>query len=214
MDARTFAKFITLAAVALAVPGVAASQTGYGTSSISFSPSSGSITAGGSMAASYTVGLASGGTWGTNMVLQDSAALSSNGINVTLSNPSGDPPFSGTITITASNSAPSGTYVIEFAATGDDPSASPAAFQLGVTAPNMTSANMTAANSTAAGNRTANSTAQQTAAATSSVPPQTTQGTIQYGSSGSAAGGGTALYLSILAVIALFAVIAAAFRFA
>ncbi len=81
-----------------------------------------SIPIGGSATVNYTVNLASGNTWGTNLVVANYGALSQDKITASASNPMGDPPFSGTLTILTSPSAAAGSYQIILTATGDDPS--------------------------------------------------------------------------------------------
>ena len=99
-----------------------ASANGYGTSSISLSQSATTIAPGGSQNINYTVNLASGNTWGTTLQVVDNSQLASKGIMVSISNPSGDPPYSGYLTISPSSSTAPGTYSIVLQATGDDPS--------------------------------------------------------------------------------------------
>jgi len=106
---------------------------GLGTSSISMASSSGAVGQGSSTTVSYTVNLASGNTWGTTLSVVNASALKSDGISVSLSNTYADPPYSGTMSISTSSSAKAGIYYITLAATGDDPSSSPANFVLNVT---------------------------------------------------------------------------------
>ena len=106
----------------LIMAGTAIAQYGYGTSSISLNPNGASTAAGSSVQTSYTVNLASGNTWGTTLGIANQGSLSSQGITVSLSDSSGDPPFSGTATIAVSPSAKPGTYEVTFQASGDDPS--------------------------------------------------------------------------------------------
>lgn len=109
-----------------------AGSYGYGTSSISLQTSNATVVSGGSVNTTYRVSLASGSTWGTTVSVTDSAALSSHGITATLSDPTGDPPFSGTLSISTSPTTALGTYNISLAATGDDPSTNPVTFTLTV----------------------------------------------------------------------------------
>ncbi len=188
-----------------------AAQYGYGTSSISLNPSAGSVAAGSSASTAYTVSLATGNTWGTTLSVQDSAALSSDGITVSISNPSGEPPFSGTATISTSASTAAGSYNVTFVATEDDPSSSPSTYTLRVTSQASTST------ATTTGSSTSQSSSAPTSYSTSGYTTSTRSS--GYGSGGNASGYGSALtspaaILSILAIIALFVVIYLAFKFA
>ena len=98
--------------------------TGIGTSKISFSNNQLNITQGSSASVNYTVALVSGSKWGTSINLLNQTALLQKGINVVMSNPSGDPTFSGVLTIATAPATPSGKYVLSFQAIGDDPSVS------------------------------------------------------------------------------------------
>ena len=133
MNIKTrFAPIFLGSLFALAVlSGAVHAQTGYGTSSIQMSPSGGVVTQGHPMSFNYTVNLASGGTWGTNLQVSNQAQLSAAGITVALTAASGDPPFSGRATITTSGSTTPGPYNVTLVATGDDPS-SPATFALNI----------------------------------------------------------------------------------
>ncbi len=127
---------VVFVALLFLVPAVSA--FGYGTSSISFTQSSGQLAAGGSMSVGYNVSLATGSTWGTTINIVNKAQLASHGITVTLSNPGGtqsNPPFNGTMTISVSSSTPNGQYNIILNATGDDPSTTNAAFALAIAVP-------------------------------------------------------------------------------
>ncbi|MDE1855227.1 MAG: hypothetical protein KGH57_02835 [Candidatus Micrarchaeota archaeon] len=135
-----------------------ASAYGYGTSSISLASGSARLTSGNGTSVSYTVNLASGSTWGTTLNVVNAQQLDSQGIAVTLSPSSGDPTFSGTMSIKVGAAAQAGTYTIVLQATGDDPSTSNATFALTVLAPATTSAQTTTTNATQ--NKT--SSAQQT----------------------------------------------------
>ncbi|MEM3841210.1 MAG: hypothetical protein QXN59_00740 [Candidatus Micrarchaeaceae archaeon] len=81
-----------------------------------------SVTAGGSATIYYTVKLSSGTTWGTSISASNAAALSADGISLSFNNSYGNPTYSGTMTISTSSSTAPGTYSIDLAATGDDPS--------------------------------------------------------------------------------------------
>ena len=153
--------------------------------------------------------LASGGTWGTTLRVQNQASLSSEGISVGISSPSGDPPYGGTAMISTSGSTLPGTYNVTFVATGDDPSVSPSTFVLSVTAVHQTT-------TISAGNLTnPNRTTNSTTILSSTVQPTTTTAystTIQYAANQQQ--GSLPLYVSILAVVVTAVVIAAAFKFA
>ncbi len=98
--------------------------SGYGTSKITLSKSSLSISPGSSASVSYNVTIQSGNTWGTILHVVNQAQLTSQGINVTLSNAGGaatDPPFSGTMTVSLMPSVKPGNYSITLNATMDDP---------------------------------------------------------------------------------------------
>ena len=123
---------------------VSAQYGGYGTSSIAISPGSASVPAGQSTNASYTVSLASGSTWGTNVNVVDASSLSSHGITVTLSKTYAEPTFTGTMTVKVGSTTAPGTYNVTLNATGDDPSASPATFALTVTPTHSISTTTTA----------------------------------------------------------------------
>ncbi|MDE1873817.1 MAG: hypothetical protein KGI04_01715 [Candidatus Micrarchaeota archaeon] len=149
---------------------------GYGTSSISLGSYSRSMMNGNSTSVSYTVNLASGSTWGTTLSVVNNNQLASHGIMVSLSNPSGDPPYSGTMSISASSTTPAGTYNVTLAATGDDPSTSNSNFVLTVLAPTTT------AQTTTVGSANQTTTAQQTTSvASTSIQPSST---IAYNSTG------------------------------
>lgn len=140
--ARASIFLILLLGAFLAMPLVSA--YGYGTSSISLSKSSVNVLPGSSATINYTVNLATGNTWGTNLAVNDQTLLSNKSITISLSDSSGDPPFSGKMTVTVSPSTASGTYGIVLSATGDDPSTSNATLMLNVSGPHI-SGNGTAA---------------------------------------------------------------------
>ncbi|MGP6207969.1 hypothetical protein ACNF42_08090 [Cuniculiplasma sp. SKW3] len=105
------------------------SGSSIGSSTISLSSSSITVQQGSSQSVSYTVTLTSGTTWGTEIT-----ASSPTGISVSLSNPSGDPTFSGTADISVASSVSPGTYTVTFKATGDDPSTNSPSLSVQVTA--------------------------------------------------------------------------------
>jgi hypothetical protein len=105
----------------------------YGTSSISLSQSAYSVAQGKSVGVPYSVTLASGTKWGTNIVVTNASALSSSGITASDSAGMADPPYSGTLTISASSTTPVGTYHVVIQAMGDDPSSQTLTITLTVT---------------------------------------------------------------------------------
>ena len=127
---------ITLLISGIMVPLIMAAN-GYGTSSITLSKYSINLTAGGSADVNYTVNLASGNTWGTNLVVANQNQLANQGITVSTSNPSGDPPFSGHLTVHVGTTQV-GTYQLVLAATGDDPSISNTTLTIIVSNPGAT----------------------------------------------------------------------------
>ncbi|MDE1825595.1 MAG: hypothetical protein KGH61_04410 [Candidatus Micrarchaeota archaeon] len=111
---------------------------GYGTSSISFAQGSLNLMAGASGSVGYTVNLASGSTWGTDFVIADQSQLASEGIMVRASAASGDPPYSGTLSVSLGSGVSAGKYSIVAMATGDDPSSGNATLTLNVAAAQTT----------------------------------------------------------------------------
>lgn len=161
---------IILSAIAILIPAASAAY-GYGTSTISTTPSSVSIMAAHSANVNYTVNLASGNTWGTTLSVVNNNQLSAQGITTSISNPSGNPPFSGMLTLTTSQATSPGTYQVVLAATGDDPSTSNATVVLTVPAPATTS-------TVPAGG--SGSTAPTTTVPTTSVPATVATTSINY----------------------------------
>ncbi len=127
-----FRNIIATIAILCAFASISFAANGYGTSTISLSHSSIAISAGSSASVNYSVELATGNTWGTNLVVVNQNQLASQGISVSLSDPSGDPPFSGSLSVHAAASASAGTYSVVLAATGDDPSSSNATLTVSV----------------------------------------------------------------------------------
>jgi hypothetical protein len=160
-----------------------ASAYGYGTSSISLGSYSASITSGASTSTSYTVNLASGSTWGTTLSVVNNNQLASQGVMVSLSNPSGDPPYSGTMTIQTSSTTAAGSYTITLTATGDDPSTSDANFALTVSSAQQTTAATTAPTTAGQNQTTIPTTVPQTTLPSTTVPSYTTISQNYYGSS-------------------------------
>ena len=114
--------------------------TVIGSSSIHLGYANAALAAGKSISVPYAVTLASGSTWGTTLAVSNTSYLSSHGISASLSDTYGDPTYTGSMSITLSNSVPAGTYNITLSATGDDPSQSNAVFTLTVlSAPSNTS---------------------------------------------------------------------------
>jgi hypothetical protein len=126
----------------------------YGTSSVSLNSSSASVAAGGSITDSYSVALASGTKWGTNVVISNSTALSSAGISVTDSAGMQDPPYMGTLTISVLSSTKPGTYYIPIGTTGDDPSSQNAMLTLTVTAQSATTVSSSSTTTTTSSTNT------------------------------------------------------------
>ena len=182
-------------------------QYGYGTSIISVSPNPVSVAVGAAAIVNYTVNLASGSTWGTNLVVVNQTQLAAQGITLGVSNPSGDPPFSGQLMIITTSSVAPRSYGLVLRATGDDPSASDVILMVNVASPATTSvaptttaaATTTAVNATNA-TTTAPVTTQQTSVPTT-VPATTTVAPVYYPPSNN-----LALYSSaLIAVIAIAA---------
>ena len=166
---------------------------GYGTSQVSLSQSSANISAGGNSSIGYIVQLTSGIKWGTTLSVLNSATLASEGISVSLSNPVGEPPFSGTMLVTLSQSVHPGSYSIVLQANGDDPS--PGATFLVNVAQTKPVVNSTAQ---AASNSTVKSTvAQTTAVPTSTVPYSTVVAASTYNGNGY----GTTAVIAIIIIL-------------
>ena len=80
--------FIALAAALLySIP--SAYAFGYGTSAVSITRTSISLNEGTSGTVGYDVSLATGNTWGTDLIIQNQSVLSSEGIYVTASKTAG-----------------------------------------------------------------------------------------------------------------------------
>ncbi|MHB8702191.1 MAG: hypothetical protein ACYC7D_14395 [Nitrososphaerales archaeon] len=124
------------------------SSGGIGTSTVSLQQSSGSVAQGASISVQYTVSLASGTKWGTNLTIVDNSNLTSHGITVTPSTGEMDPTYTGTLSIAASSTVAPGTYTINLAAKGDDPSTSNTVFVLTVTQASSVSSSSTASTTT------------------------------------------------------------------
>ena len=116
----TIFSFVLLSTVSFA--------SGIGTSKITFSSANLTIAPGAAGTASYTVSLVSGNVWGTSTNLVNSANLSKEGINVSLSKTYSDPNYTGVMTIRISGTTKPGRYAVLLNATGDDPSITNALF--------------------------------------------------------------------------------------
>lgn len=175
---------------------------GYGTSSITLSQSAITVQTGMGGDVQYTVNLASGSVWGTNINVVNQSQLAAKGLTTTLSNPSGDPPYSGTLTVDVASSATPGTYYIVLDATGDDPSTNNTTLTVTVTGP--ATATTSASTTTVIGsNTTAATTKPTTSTSASTSVVYTTTGTY-YSPSGGSPGSlsATTMYLAG-AVVAL-----------
>ena len=206
--AKLSAALLVIGAFLVALP--VASAYGYGTSSITLSQPVVNISAGGSASVGYTVNLASGSTWGTNLNVVNQAYLSSHGITASLSNAYAEPPFSGTLSIGVSQSTAYGTYSVILQASGDAPSASNATLTVNVPAPKTTKP--------ASSNTTQNSTkpASSVTVTTANAVAVTAATTAGAGSSGytskpgtipSSAQPGSGLLYGLIAVIVVIAAI-------
>ncbi len=186
---------------------------GLGTSTISLNTTSISITQGQSTKISYNVNLSTGSTWGTVVNVTDSQSLLSNGIIINLSTGMQDPPFSGTATISSNANTKVGTYTVLFAATGDDPTTNPVALTVKING--NVSTTILPANTSNKTNTTAVSTTNTTSTekTTNNVNPGGVVITAQNNSTGyinqnkNTYGTQMPEYISIFAVIILFAVI-------
>ncbi|MEM0200913.1 MAG: hypothetical protein QXD23_00730 [Candidatus Micrarchaeaceae archaeon] len=105
-------------------------QQGIGTSKIIINPTTASVKQGNSTSLNYTVSLVTGNVWGTMIGVNNQSLLASEGITVIFSNNNQDPNFSGVATIKTENTTKPRTYQIEFVATGDDPTTTPTNFVL------------------------------------------------------------------------------------
>ena len=183
------------AVLSLAIITTLTFAAGYGTSKIVLSSYSVTVVQGSANTVTYNVSLNSGGVWGSNINIANSSKLSSEGVSVLLSTGSGEPPFSGRATISASPSAALGTYTAAFNVTGDDPSVNTAVLNITILAPPHTNATSSA----------------QTTAPTSTIAPikSTSTANYSYGSgSGSAeeyAAIGIVAAIIVIAIIILFA---------
>ncbi len=113
---------LTAAIIAMMLITTAHAAGGYGTSTILLNSSSVTVALGGAATVGYTVNLSSGKTWGTNLVIDNQSALQQLGIDLSPSVNTGEPPFSGVLSIQLTQFAKPGTYKAMLSATGDDPS--------------------------------------------------------------------------------------------
>ena len=181
-----------------------ASAGGYGTSAISFTKASVSLAPGGSTTVGYNITIATGNTWGTTINIVNQAQLSAAGITVSLSNaggPDSDPPWSGTMTITAASGAASGSYSVILNATGDDPTTSDATLSLAVASSSSSSTTSTPASSTTA----VSSTTSPTTAPSTSSAPYISSGTGSSGSSSAYGSSGASMlaWETVIAVVVI-----------
>ena len=94
---------------------------GLGTSKVTLSQSSITVSRGSSSSLGFTITLVNGTKWGTSL----SESPSNSYITFSASPSYSDPTYSGTLTVSVAKNAPVGKYTFNVSATGDDPSASP-----------------------------------------------------------------------------------------
>jgi hypothetical protein len=213
INSRIYVVAAIVASLLFVMPAYA--QGGYGTSSISLNPSNASVSSGFATTTQYTVNLTTGGTWGTSISISNAGALAGQGINVSFSNASGNPPFSGTAQIVTSGATLPGVYQIDFVATGDDPSSNATVFTL--TIPRQATTSITSGYNSTGTNSTGKNTTGTNSTGRNTTSPPTYTTTVSYSSGTSPSNYGqssTALDVSILAVIVLFLVIILALKFA
>lgn len=143
----------------------------YGTSGISLTQDIAYLTASSGTSVNYTINLVGGNTGATTLILVNGSQLASNGITVSFSKPSDDPPFSGTMNIQTLPSTPAAMYTIVIAATGGDPSAANATFELSVAASPQTTAIQIQTVNVSSSNSTTTAQAQSTTVAATTVYP-------------------------------------------
>lgn len=189
-------------------------QQGIGTSQIIIKPITANINPGSNISINYSVQLVSGNIWGTTISVNNQSSLLSEGIGVTFSNNGQDPNFSGVATITTSDSTNPGNYTLQFIATGDDPTTTPTTFTLVVNGKTTTVNN---ANTTTTNTNQTNTT--KTTAPITTKTNSTTVNTVPYVNSNQnsssykvqdnypSTSNQYPMYISIIAVIILFAVI-------
>lgn len=86
--------------------------------------------------------LSSGSTWGTSIDVSPSVT----GISIIFNPSTGDPTFSGTLTISVGSNVKPGEYKFNVSATGDDPTTSPITIIVYVTSPEVTTTPKTQTN--------------------------------------------------------------------
>jgi hypothetical protein len=119
MNAKSMAMLVAFSIMLLSSVSFA---SGIGTSKITFSSSNMTVAPGGVGTVNYNVSLVNGTVWGTSVNIVNSANLSKEGINVSLSKTYADPSFSGIMTVKVSSTTAPGDYAVILSATGDDPS--------------------------------------------------------------------------------------------
>lgn len=139
---KTIAPLLAVLALVM-VSSMAFAGTGLGTSKITLAAPNMSLGIGSSGSVNYNVTLASGNYWGTSINLVNKANLSAEGLSVSFSKGYADPPFNGTMTVSASAATKPGRYAIILNATGDDPSVTNTLFTVYVK--NSTASNTTTA---------------------------------------------------------------------
>lgn len=116
---KTLASLLIFLGLLLSVPAVYAASS---MSNIVLSKYNLTLAPGTTGAVTYTVNLANGAAGGTSLNVADSGKLTANGIDITLSNPSGTPSFSGKLLVTLSSGTQTGSYSVILQAIGEDPS--------------------------------------------------------------------------------------------
>ncbi len=187
-------------------------QQGIGTSQIIVNPTTINVNQGASTTINYTVKLASGNIWGTDISVVNESALSSEGITVSFSVNGQDPNFSGVATITTTKATKSGSYNLQFIATGDDPTTSATTFTLVVNGKTTiaNSTNTTSANTNQTNTTQGNNTTKTNPTTVNTVPYVTSnQNSSGYNVQNNypSTSNQYPMYISIIAVIILFAVI-------
>jgi len=194
-----------LAILSLAMLAAATAAAGYGTSMITLGTYNMSVTQGGSQAVAYKVNLSSGSTWGSIVNVINSAQLSAAGVTVALSTPSGEPPFSGMVTVRAGSGTTPGSYKVMLNVSGDDPSINTATLNLSVLAPAGSSSTGTTVQTTAPPT-------SPTTIVTSTVQPTTVTSVYPNGYGSGSNGAGYAAVGIVIAIIVVALIIVLAKR--
>ena len=105
-----------------------------GTSKFIINQTTFNLTPGQKISEEFQLILSSGSTWGTSIVVSPSIT----GISIIFNPSSGDPTFSGTLTISVSNNTKPGEYIFNVSATGDVPTTSPTTIIVYVSSPAVT----------------------------------------------------------------------------